>query len=277
MLRYAQVRVDGRPIGYATEGQGAPLLLVPGPPFDHRAWVPAIPYLSGHFRVVAPDLPGWGSSGSAASDGSPDSLIRTMAGLTTSLRMIPCFVAGASFGGGIALGLAARYPERVRALIGVGALGLQRWPGTLQARLARLARNVPGLLALGMRLMPRAQARWFLQNALSDRQLVTDALVEQIAAMLRSRTGRRAMIRALRSVDEWAFVMRQLGGIRAPTLLVWGERDRIYGLPAAEHLRHAIPGAQLTTIADAGHLLPIERPIELAAVMRRFLKTMAPL
>lgn len=277
MLRYAQVRVDGRPIGYATEGQGVPLLLVPGPPFDHRAWVPAIPYLSGHFRVVAPDLPGWGSSSGAASDGSPDSLIRTMAGLTTSLRMIPCFVAGASFGGGIALGLAARYPERVRALIGVGALGLQRWPGTLQARIARLARNVPGLLALGMRLMPRAQARWFLQNALSDRQLVTDALVEPIAAVLRSRTGRRAMIRALRSVDDWAFVMRQLGGIRAPTLLVWGERDRIYGLPAAEHLRHAIPGAQLTTIADAGHLLPIERPIELAEVMRRFLKTMAPL
>jgi pimeloyl-ACP methyl ester carboxylesterase len=64
--------------------------------------------------------------------------------------------------------------------------------------------------------------------------------------------------------------MRQLGGIRAPTLLIWGERDALYGLPAAERLRHDIPGARLLTIAGAGHLLPVDRPIELAAEMRRF-------
>jgi pimeloyl-ACP methyl ester carboxylesterase len=53
------------------------------------------------------------------------------------------------------------------------------------------------------------------------------------------------------------------------------ERDQFYSLPAAERLRHALPGAQLVTLAGAGHLLPIERPVELAAIMRQFLVPLA--
>jgi pimeloyl-ACP methyl ester carboxylesterase len=270
MLRYAQVMVEGRPIYYATEGQGMPLLLLHGPPFDHRLWIPTIPYLAGHFRVVAPDMPGYGRS-SPAKDDSPEALIRLTAGLMTALRMVPSFVAGASFGGTMAVGLAARHPERTRGLVIAGGSGIERWPATFQARLMRAARGLPGALGLGMRLAPRAQARWFLRGALGDRRIADDATVEQIAATLRSTTGRRTLIRALRRLDDWRVVTRQLGGIRAPTLLVWGELDALYGLPVAERLRHAIHGARLVTLAGAGHLLPVERPEELAATMRSFL------
>jgi pimeloyl-ACP methyl ester carboxylesterase len=274
MLRYAQVTVESRPIYYATEGRGAPLLLLHGPPFDHQVWAPVIPYLAGHFRVVAPDMPGYGRS-PPAKDDSPDALIRLTAGLMTSLHMVPGLVAGASFGGGVALGLASRHPERVRGLVAAGTLGVERWPRTFQARLARTARGLPGALGLGMQLAPRAQARWFLRGAFGERRAVDNALVEQVAATLRSPTGRRTLIRALRRLDEWRFVTRLLGGIRAPTLLVWGERDALYGLPVAERLRHAIPGARLVTIAGAGHLLPLECPEELAAAMRKFLRPLA--
>jgi pimeloyl-ACP methyl ester carboxylesterase len=270
MLRYAQVMVEGRPIYYATEGRGAPLLLLHGPPFDHRLWVSVIPYLAGHFRVVAPDMPGYGRS-APAKDDSPEALIRVIAGLMTALQMVPGFVAGTSFGGAVALGLAARHPERVRGLVAAGGLGIERWPATLQARLARAARGLPGALALGARLAPRLQARWFLRRALNDRRAADAAIVEQVAATLRSTNGRRALIRALRRLDDWRFVTRQLGGIRAPTLLVWGEHDALYGLPVAERLRHAVHGARLVTLAGAGHLLPIERPEDLAATIRSFL------
>jgi pimeloyl-ACP methyl ester carboxylesterase len=271
MLRYAQVMVEGRPIYYATEGRGAPLLLLHGPPFDHQVWVSAIPYLAGHFRVVAPDMPGFGRSPPLAGDDSPEALIRLTAGLMTSLGLVPGYVAGASFGGAVALGLAARHPERVRGLVAVGALGAERWPATFQARLARAVRGLPGALALGMRLAPRAQARWFLHSALADRRSADAAIVEQVAATLRAAAGRRTLIRTLRRLDDWRFIARQLGGIRAPTLLIWGERDSVYGLPVAERMRHAIHGARLVTLAGAGHLLPIERPEELAATIRGFL------
>jgi pimeloyl-ACP methyl ester carboxylesterase len=275
MLRYDQALVEGRQICYATEGRGPPLLLLHGPPFDHRIWLPAIPFLSGHFRVVAPDLPGFGRSQPLDRDGSPEALIRAIAGLMTSLHIVPAFIAGASFGGGIALGMAARHPERVRGLVAVGALGLERWPATTQARLARALRGVPGALGLAMRLAPRLQARWLVRSALSPSFPAQSALIDQVAATLRARTGRRALIQTLRELDTWQQVMRQLGGIRAPTLLVWGERDRISELPVAERLRHALPGARLITLAGAGHLLPVERPSELAETMRRFLLPLA--
>ncbi|HWQ14366.1 MAG TPA: alpha/beta fold hydrolase [Roseiflexaceae bacterium] len=271
MLRYAHLAVEGRAIHYATEGGGPPLLLLPTPPFDHRLWAPAIPYLSGRFRVVAPDLPGFGGSEAAEQDGAPDQLVRTVAGFVTAARMVPCAVAGAGLGGGAALWLAARYPERVSALVAVGALGLEVWPATAQARLARALRGVPGLLSFGVRLAPRAHARWYLRAAFADEGLIDEALVGQLAGTLRTKAARRALARTLVRLDDWRKLGRLLGAVRAPALLVWGERDALYGLPAAERLRHAIPGARLTTLPGAGHLLPLERPVELAEVMRRFL------
>jgi pimeloyl-ACP methyl ester carboxylesterase len=270
MLRYAQITVEGQMIHYATEGTGLPLLLLHPPPFDHRVWAPVIPYLSGHFRVVAPDLPGCGGSNGSLADGRPDGLIRLVAGLMTALRMVPCAVAGASFGGVLALGLAARHPERVRALVVIGSPGVQLWPSTFQASLARSLRHVPGLLDLALRLAPRIQTRWLASRMTGDRQL-SRALADQAAATARTSAGRRTLVRLIQHIDDWRFLVRQLGGVRMPVLLAWGERDALYGLPAAERLRHLVTTARLITIAGAGHLLPIERPIELAAEMRRFL------
>jgi pimeloyl-ACP methyl ester carboxylesterase len=51
---------------------------------------------------------------------------------------------------------------------------------------------------------------------------------------------------------------------------VWGEHDGFYNLRAAEQLRRAVPGAQLVTLAGAGHLLSVERPVELTELMRAF-------
>lgn len=271
MLRYAHVAVEGRTIHYATEGAGPPLLLLHGPPLDHRLWAQAIPYLSGRFRVVAPDLPGFGRTPAGEGDGAPEQLVRAVGSFVTALRMVPCAVAGASLGGGVALGLAARYPERVTSLVAVSSLGLTWWPETAQARAARALRSVPGLLPLAMRLAPRAHARGFLETALGDGRPPDEELVAAVAATLGTSAGRRALSGVLARLDDWRYLRRQLGAVRAPTLLVWGERDAVYGLPAAERLRHAIPGSRLMTLPGAGHLLPLERPAELAEIMRRFL------
>jgi pimeloyl-ACP methyl ester carboxylesterase len=270
MLRYAQAVVEGRTIRYATEGSGSSLLLLHGLPFDHRLWAPVIPYLARRFRIVAPDLPGFGGSAAGVEE-SPEQLIRTIAGFATTMGLVPCAVAGAGLGGGVALGLAARYPERVTAVIGVGALGVEWWPVTAQARLARTARWLPGALPLAMYLFPAALARWYLRSALSDERLITPDVVRQLVETMRSAGSRRALARALIRLDDWHWLRRQLGAVRAPALLVWGERDRVYELPAAERLRLALPGASLVTLAGAGHLLPIERPVELAETIRHFL------
>lgn len=270
MLRYAQAVVDGRTISYATDGSGPPLLLLHNPPFDHRVWLPTIPYLVGHARVILPDLPGFGRSPADTGDGSPESLIRTVAGLMTTLRIAPCAVAGVSLGGGIALGLAAAYPERVQALIGVGTVGMQWWPDTLLARLTRALRGVPGLPEVAMELAPRLIGAWLLRETLRDRQAAHEAL-GPLAANLSMRDARTTLMRILRRLDDWQLQTARLRGIGAPTLLVWGERDAWYGLPSAERLRLAISGATLRTISAAGHLVTLERPAEVGEAIRTFL------
>jgi pimeloyl-ACP methyl ester carboxylesterase len=245
-------------------------MLLHGPPFDHRLWAPVIPYLAGRFRVVALDVPALDGP-VAAVNLSPDQLVRTAAGFATAAQIVPCAVAGASLGGAVALGLAARYPERVSALVLVGSAGLEWWPQTPQARFARWARRVPGLLDAVMRLAPQPRAHALLSSVLADDSAIDGTLVGQVASVFRSASGRRALIQTLRQLDGWERLRRQVGAVRAPALLAWGERDEAYPLPTAERLRHAISGARLVTLAGAGHLLTVERPVELAALMRNFL------
>ncbi|HMO58043.1 MAG TPA: alpha/beta fold hydrolase [Roseiflexaceae bacterium] len=270
MIRYDQVTVDGVAIRYAGEGNRAPLVLLHGAPFDHRIWLPLIPYLSGHFRVIAPDLPGAGGTALRERYHTPEQLFRLFAGMLTTLQMVPAYVVGAGIGGGIALGVASRYPERVRGVVAIGSVGVRWWPETGMARLARRMVGGPGLAGLLLQIAPRIQARHLLRSALGDPAYLSDALVEQILPMWRDARRRRAMVQLLRNLDEWQILGRRLGGVQAPTLLVWGERDRWYGLPAAEALRRAVPAAQLVTFDGAGHAVPIERPIDLAELIRRF-------
>jgi pimeloyl-ACP methyl ester carboxylesterase len=270
MLTYTQALVDGQVIGYATEGAGPPLLLLHGLGFDHRAWAAAAPFLAGHFRLIIPDLPGFGRSRTALWDGSPDSLNRLAAGLLTATQAVPAFVAGSGLGGTLALTLAARYPERVRAVIAIGAPGPQIWPATTQGRLIRAIRGIPGALDLGARFLANSQARWLLRDSFVTGTPLPDQIAT-VAQVLRDPVSRQVLVRALRRLDEWNLALRQLGGVRVPALLVWGELDALYGLLAAERLRQTIPGAQLISIAGAGHALAAERPADLAALIRRFL------
>lgn len=269
MLHNAQIQLDGRTVGYATDGQGPPLLLLHGALFDHQLWAPMIPFLVGHFRVIALDLPGYGRSDPLRRKDTPDTTIRLVASVMSSLKIVPSLVVGLGSGGALALGLAARHPERVRGVVVMGALGIERWPQTFQIQTARRLRSVPGALSLALRFTARWQARWFLRSALGDSSPQPQHIA-QLRATLGSASARLSLVRALRQRDEWRFVMRQIGGILAPTLLLWGERDALYDLSAAERLRHAIPNAQLVTLAGAGHLLPIERPEENAQLIRRF-------
>ncbi len=272
MLSTTQIVVDGQTISYATEGTGAPLLLLHGLGFDHRVWSLVAGYLAGHFQLLIPDLPGSGGSRKANWDGSPETLVRMIAGFLTVTHAVPAFVAGTGFGGTLALLLAARYPERVRGVIAIGAPGMEVWPKTTQARFAQIASGL-GLLGPLLQLAPQRHARRLLTDMLATTQPPV-AMVQAVGDLLRDPISRQMLIRAIGRLDTWAVMLRQVsGGIRVPVLLIWGERDALYGLPQAERLRHSIPGARLVSLPGAGHALTLERPAELAAAIRQALRS----
>jgi pimeloyl-ACP methyl ester carboxylesterase len=235
-------------------GRRPTVLAIHGQPGTGRDFGAVARALDGQCGVVAPDRPGWGdragepAGGFAA--GADDALVTLdRAGVDRAI------VLGFSWGGGVALELTRRHPDRVGALVLAASIGpgeptaLDRMlalPGAGPAicagglaatRLALRRSAFHGLLGRGMRGIDPNHVRRFADDCLSPAALA-GFMVEQ-----------RALVR------EFPGVVRALS-VRVPTIVVTGERDRLIAPGSARRLAEAITGAELRTVPGAGHFLP---------------------
>ena len=172
---------------------------------------------------------------------------------------------GFSMGGYVAREAARRAPERVRGLVLVATSS--RSDTRQQAAAKRLA--IEGVETGGFGGLSRAAAA---ASVHPDRAGDAD-LIERIRAMGR-RLGRDAFLRQsrLQRVGD----ADRLGAIGCPTLVIAAGRDRLRGVAESEELRDAIPGATMAVVAEAGHMLPIEAPEALAALILAWLADLPP-
>ena len=223
---------------------------------DHRMWDPIVPALHDAGRkVVAPDLRGFGSRpvGLAPFSHSSDVLA-----LLDGLGAEQADLVGASFGGGVALQVAARAPGRVRSLA-LLAPALPGWdfsaPELLaygEAEEAALARgDVDAAVELNVRM-------WADALTARDQEYVADA-------------QRRAFELSADGSEEEGHPF-ELGAITADTLVMVGDRDVPDFVAIARHLAATLPGPELRTVEGAGHLLALERPDEVAGALAERLR-----
>ena len=272
------VNVDGRTVRALTAGDRAdtPLLLLHGIGRSLEDWTEQIERLSGRFYVIAVDLPGFGRS--ARRDGPAD-LATVADGVAGALAALdedrPCHVIGNSLGGAVAMQLLASHPDRVASLTLVNSAGF----GAEVTALLRML-SLPGIgrhlatrsTPAGARLMER---RLFADPSLATRERIDHAL--SIAAQpgtgefLLEMANHLGTMRGVR--PQWRTQL--LAGVAAhprPTLLIWGDRDRI--LPAA-HLaaaRRQFPDAQVHLFTATGHMPQIERADEFADLITAFVE-----
>src|SRR5688572_1436579 len=110
------IDIDGTRFNYSERGTGTPLVLVHGFPLDNRVWEDQVAGLSDRFRVIAPDLRGFGQTRSEQAF-SMESLAEDLHRLMTKLDARPCVLAGLSMGGYVALAYDARYPTDLKGLV----------------------------------------------------------------------------------------------------------------------------------------------------------------
>jgi 2-hydroxymuconate-semialdehyde hydrolase len=191
----------------------------------------------------------------------------------------PVHVFGNSLGGAVALSMQAAHPDRVSGVVLAAPAGFGH-EVVLDLRLLA----IPAVGHVLLRHVSRAAARRTERALYHDGAFVTDERIEH-ALRLAARPGR---------TELFLDVIRELGTVRGirpgwrsallagvarhprPTLIVWGDRDRI--LPA-HHLsaaRAALPHAQSHVFADTGHLPQVERAAEFAALVGPFLKERTP-
>jgi pimeloyl-ACP methyl ester carboxylesterase len=277
-----QVEVWGRRIVYVDAGPADAdvLLCLHGGGFDHSCltWRPITDALSGHRRLIVPDLPGYGQS--EALEESPD--LRRLGAWTgafvDALGLGRADVAGLSMGGGMALWLAIHRPERVGRLIPVCPYGVMpRAPFHLLAFAAFRAGFLP--LAYRAATLSAPLARLGLALNYGDPSRVTAGTVAQLRRVAEVQAGRRSFDAFLEAEMDASGLKTDfrpdLHRITVPTLLIGGRHDRMVPLARLRSARARIPDCRLVTL-PTGHWPMRERPDLFERVLERFLSDREP-
>lgn len=244
-------------------GDGSPVLFLHGLGGSRLAWEPQLEALSDRFRCIAWDMPGYGRAAPLASLTFP-AIADAVARLLDVLDVECADLVGLSFGGQHAMHTALAHPGRVRRLVladtsprfGADGTDAEAWK---QLRLAPLDAGVT----------PAEMAPAVLDSIAAPgfAGLERDRAIAAFAEI--SSAGLRASVECLPSHD----VTNRLGEIAAPTLVIVGELDTETPVDYARFIAAQIPAARLEVIANAGHLVPSERPAEFNLLVADFLAT----
>ena len=251
----------------AAGGQGDPVLLLHGQPGSGRDWLPLVRELRRRgVPLLVPDRPGYGRTGGLARGFFENA--DAMVDLLDRLGIDRVVVAGHSWGGGVAVALAARYPERVSRLVLVAPVGHGRAVGLFDRLLA--LRGVGSIASrAGFAALRASFAVRPLRAALAHGVSgVEPAQLERSMRHLLAPTAARSFAHEQRAlVTETPALEALLGSIRAPTTVVVGEDDRQVPPAAAQALALRIGGAELVEVPKTGHLLPLTAPLALAEIL----------
>lgn len=253
-----EITLHGRRIAYRTGGWGPLLVLIHGITSNSATWDRVLPRLARRYTVLAPDLLGHGRSDKLRGDYSVGAHANTIRDLMDALGYRRATLIGHSLGGGVAMQLAYQYADRVDRLVLVA-------PGGFGREVSPLLRavSVPGsgrVLALAA-WRPFVQAGTMLTQLLGGLGLegTTDlAEIGRAYALLADRASRRAFVHTLRSVVDHEG--QRPGGVdgveiarRFPSLIVWGDRDRIVPVRHGEQVHELVPNTYLSVFRRAGH------------------------
>lgn len=259
--------IHGVRVRFAEAGHGPPVFLLHGFMSSSRTWHPIVPHLVDHFRLIAVDFPGFGDSEKPASfrynrEGFAETVCDVMAGLDVPRA----HVAGHSYGGAVALVLAADHPERVDRLAVIDTLS---YPYTLPFGTRAALAPVIGTLWF-KHLYTRAVFRaYFRNNVYAPGARFDLAAVDAYYNAFRTADAREAAWQVLPSVRDVTSLGPKIPRVRAPTVIVWGEADPMLPLALALRLAREIPGARLETLPGIGHAPPEENPARTAEILIR--------
>jgi pimeloyl-ACP methyl ester carboxylesterase len=268
---HRDVKVHGVRLRVVEAGDGPVVVLLHGLFMDHRTWDAIVGDLSREFRVVAPDLPGFGDSEKPPANKFPydvDSFAEVVADLYAGLDLGRAAVVGHALGGAIAIALAARHPELVSRLVLVDSMCFET-PLDLRMRIALLP-FVGGFVL--KQLWSRGTFRGLFRDAVLSGG--NDALVEKVDRYYDAFNGpasRGSALATLRATHDTRAIVAQTARIDAPTLVVWGRNDRSLPPRLGRRLAHEIRGAGFELL-DAAHAPHEELPDQFSSLLLRFLR-----
>ena len=247
---------DTTVVHYLEAGQGPVLVLVHGLGSSSEIWRETIIRLARDYRVIAPDLPGYGKSDRPRADYSVRYHAASLTQFLDVLGIEKAALAGNSLGGWLAVLAALDRPENITHLILVDSAGL------LTDRLPQVTLNPS----------TAQEERALLDALFGNKAHITDELVAEVLKYRRSVSATvLATLASFRSNPP--FLDARLKDIKVPTLVVWGGQDMLTPLELSERFVKGIPGARRIVIEGAGHTPQVEAPKEFARAVKGFVRS----
>lgn len=256
------IQVDGVRLHYQEAGDpnAPPMILIHGFAASNLVWSKVfLEFAAAGYRVIAPDLPGYGYS---AKPRHLDYTIANQAEMVVSflkqMEIDRAVFLGSSYGAAIAATIALDHPQLVEKLVMVGAVNNNKPTRYLLMRLfgSPIIGDILSPLLVGSRRLLRIRMK-----RVYDRHswVLDERRVDARHLPLRTRGAHRAIIRTVRRWDAER-VSREAHLLTQPTLLIWGDTDREVPLQDGERLHEAIPGSRLLVFRECGHLPHEEYP-----------------
>jgi pimeloyl-ACP methyl ester carboxylesterase len=278
--------MSGAQLAHPDLGSGPAVVLLHGYPFDRSMWREQIDFLSAHgYRVIAPDLPGFGETVAQTSVSEPsgpshrlksvplkvaDRTIITMAdmahdvaSLMDELEIADAAICGLSMGGYVAFEFVHLFPTRARALVLAGT----RAPADNEQEKQARAQQAEQMLAKGMGDIAGAT----LPKLLAARTLTEKPGVVDRAREMILRADPRGAAAAQRGMAARRDYSGDLPGITVPVLIIVGRQDPIRPVTDAEFMHRGLNDSRLEIIEDAAHMTNMEQPEIFNRALQEFL------
>jgi pimeloyl-ACP methyl ester carboxylesterase len=254
-------------LAYDDKGSGAPIVLLHGFPFNRSIWDEQVAVLTDRYRVITPDLRGFGKTPLPA-DGASEmtDMARDVAALLDQLEIRRVIMGGLSMGGYVAFAFYRLFPLRTRGLI---LADTRPQADTEEGRAVRF-QQVERVKKEGM----AGISEGFLEKLFSAKTVQhRPELVSRIREMILSTSpeGVAAALMGMAARLNYSYLLPQ---ILCPALIVVGSEDKIVSISDAELMHREIRGSQLTVIEDAGHVSNLETPEEFNTALLEFLRTL---
>ncbi len=268
------IRIGDINTRYWSEGEkGSPVIFVHGLGASAEIWMHNVSAIAEEHRVYVPDLVGFGLTDKPEVTYSPTFMAAFINDFMTALSINRACLVGNSLGGGLALQYTLQFPGKVEKLVLVDSAGF----GREMAFIMRLA-TIP--LVGEMMMQPSRMGMAFvLKRCVYDQAVITDDLVDLYYKLDSSPEARMSILSVLRSsatifggsADVLDPIIKNLGNIGVPTLIIWGRQDRILPFKHACFAAEKLPNARLHIFDQCGHMPNFERPQEFNDLVLNFL------
>lgn len=260
-------------VHYRDEGNkndSLPLVLIHGTGASLHTWEESVKLLTDSFRVITLDLPAYGLTGpNPKRIYSQEFYVQFIDEFLKRIHVNKCIIGGNSLGGAIAWNYTYEHPTKVEKLILIDAAG---YPMISESKpIAFTLAQIPVLKHMLNYITPRFLAKKSVMNVYDDPTKVTEKVVDRYFDLFLREGNRQAFVDRM-NFSTYPDHLTRIRSIKTPTLIIWGENDKLIPIENAQKFHADLPNDTLVVLEKTGHVPMEENPDRTVDAIRLFLK-----